>query len=81
MNGQIDGNTNISTYTNTSTNTCTFVTTNRDMYLTANQPNDKVHWFSITNSIMIVLFLTIMIAMILYRALRKDIAQYNEGMQ
>jgi len=50
-----------------------------DMYLTANQPNDKVHWFSITNSIMIVLFLTIMIAMILYRALRKDIAQYNES--
>ena len=41
-------------------------------------PNDKVHWFSITNSIMIVLFLTVMIAMILVRALRKDIAQYND---
>eukprot|EP01041_Mallomonas_annulata_P006757 gene6757-13699_t len=49
-----------------------------DTYLTANSPNDKVHWFSITNSIMIVLFLTVMIAMILIRALRKDIAQYND---
>ena len=49
-----------------------------DVYLTANSPNDKVHWFSITNSIMIVLFLTVMIAMILLRALRKDIAQYND---
>ena len=41
--------------------------------------NDKVHWFSITNSIMIVLFLTVMIAMILVRALRRDIAQYNDA--
>lgn len=49
-----------------------------DLYLTANASNDKVHWFSITNSIMIVLFLTSMIAMILIRALRKDIAKYND---
>jgi transmembrane 9 superfamily member 2/4 len=42
-----------------------------DAYLTANSPNDKVHWFSITNSIMIVLLLTVMIAMILLRNLRK----------
>jgi len=49
-----------------------------DAYLTANVSNEKVHWFSITNSIMIVLFLTVMIAMILLRALRKDIAQYND---
>ena len=49
-----------------------------DAYLDINAPNDKVHWFSITNSIMIVLFLTVMIAMILVRALRKDIAQYND---
>lgn len=49
-----------------------------DAYLNANAPNDKVHWFSITNSIMIVLFLTVMIAMILIRTLRKDIAQYND---
>eukprot|EP01039_Chlorochromonas_danica_P004568 gene4568-5008_t len=49
-----------------------------DLYLTTNSPNEKVHWFSISNSMMIVLFLTMMIAMILVRALRKDIAQYND---
>lgn len=49
-----------------------------DVYLNSNAPNEKVHWFSITNSIMIVLFLSVMIAVILLRALRKDIAQYND---
>ena len=49
-----------------------------DTYILASTTDDKVHWFSITNSIMIVLFLTVMIAMILLRALRKDIATYNE---
>jgi len=49
-----------------------------DIYLNINSPNDKVHWFSISNSIMIVLFLSIMIAIILLRALNKDIAQYND---
>lgn len=53
--------------------------TNRwDAYLTAENTNEKIHWFSITNSLMVVLFLTVMIAMILVRALRKDIAQYND---
>lgn len=42
-----------------------------DVYLNSNTPNEKVHWFSISNSIMIVLFLTVMIAIILLRALRK----------
>lgn len=49
-----------------------------DAYMAADASNDKIHWFSITNSIMVVLFLTVMIAMILIRALRKDIAQYND---
>jgi len=40
--------------------------------------DDEVHWFSIINSLMIVLFLTGMIAMILMRALNRDIAKYNE---
>lgn len=48
-----------------------------DAYIMASPTNEKVHWFSISNSIMVVLFLTVMIAMILIRALRKDIAQYN----
>ncbi|TPX40984.1 hypothetical protein SeMB42_g05790 [Synchytrium endobioticum] len=46
-----------------------------DMYLYVQDP--QVHWFSIVNSIVIVLMLTGMIAMILLRALHKDIARYN----
>lgn len=49
-----------------------------DAYILASPTNEKVHWFSITNSIFVVLFLTVIIAMILIRALRKDIAQYND---
>ncbi|KAJ3142650.1 hypothetical protein HK100_011940 [Physocladia obscura] len=37
----------------------------------------QIHWFSIVNSIVIVLMLTGMIAMILLRALHKDISRYN----
>jgi transmembrane 9 superfamily protein 2/4 len=45
-----------------------------DVYLRGN-PDDKIHWFSITNSTMIVVFLTVMVAMILVRTLNSDIAQ------
>jgi len=38
-------------------------------------PDDKIHWFSITNSIMIVFFLAGMVAMILVRALHRDISR------
>ena len=41
-------------------------------------PDDHIHWFSIINSLMIVLFLTGMVAMIMMRTLHKDIAKYNE---
>jgi transmembrane 9 superfamily protein 2/4 len=40
--------------------------------------DDEIHWFSIVNSLMIVLFLTGMIGMIVLRALYRDIAKYNE---
>ncbi|KAI9092167.1 hypothetical protein DFS34DRAFT_717897 [Phlyctochytrium arcticum] len=46
-----------------------------DHYLYTQDP--QVHWFSIINSIVIVLMLTGMIAVILLRALHKDIARYN----
>lgn len=36
-----------------------------------------MHWFSIVNSILIVLFLAFMVAMILVRALYRDISKYN----
>lgn len=48
-----------------------------DVYLKGN-PDDKIHWFSITNSTMIVVFLTVMVAMILIRTLNSDIAHYND---
>lgn len=49
-----------------------------DVYLTMNHAiPDKVHWFSIVNSMLIVLFLAFMVAMILVRALNKDINNYN----
>ncbi len=38
----------------------------------------KIHWFSILNSLMIVLFLSSMVALILLRTLRRDISRYNE---
>ncbi|CAG8625925.1 5365_t:CDS:2 [Ambispora gerdemannii] len=47
-----------------------------DSYLHVFDP--KIHWFSLVNSIVIVLFLTGMVAMILLRALHKDISRYNQ---
>lgn len=47
-----------------------------DTYLT--MTDKEVHWFSIINSLMIVLFLTGMIAIIMLRTLRRDISRYND---
>ncbi|KAI8647714.1 hypothetical protein BD408DRAFT_449141 [Parasitella parasitica] len=46
-----------------------------DGYLHVLDPS--IHWFSLINSIIIVLFLTGMISTILLRALHKDISRYN----
>mmetsp|Transcript_17897 Transcript_17897/g.26407 ORF Transcript_17897/g.26407 Transcript_17897/m.26407 type:complete len:629 (+) Transcript_17897:78-1964(+) len=48
-----------------------------DVYLKGN-PDDEIHYFSIVNSLMIVLFLTGVVAMIMLRTLHKDISTYNE---
>ena len=40
--------------------------------------DDQIHWFSIINSLMILLFLSGMVAMIMVRTLRRDISQYNQ---
>jgi hypothetical protein len=40
--------------------------------------SEPIHWFSIINSLMIVLFLTGMVAMIMLRTLHRDIAKYNQ---
>jgi transmembrane 9 superfamily protein 2/4 len=37
----------------------------------------EIHWFSIVNSVMIVLFLSGMVAMIMLRTLYRDISKYN----
>eukprot|EP00667_Euglena_gracilis_P004952 EG_transcript_4981 len=46
-----------------------------DPYLSGT--DSEIHWFSIVNSLMIVLFLTGMVAVIMMRTLRKDITRYN----
>ena len=46
-----------------------------DHYLHVFDP--KIHWFSIVNSIVIVLILASMVSMILLRALKRDISRYN----
>lgn len=49
-----------------------------DVYLSMDHAvPDKVHWFSIINSILIVFFLAVIVAMILIRSLHRDISQYN----
>lgn len=47
-----------------------------DIYMNGGDDN-QIHWFSITNSSVIVMFLTVLVAMIMVRALRKDIQRYN----
>ncbi|KAJ1897606.1 Transmembrane 9 super member 2 [Kickxella alabastrina] len=46
-----------------------------DDYLHAMDP--KIHWFSLINSLVIVVFLSAMLGLILARTLYKDIARYN----
>lgn len=48
-----------------------------DVYLIG-APDDDLHYFSIVNSLMIVLFLTGAIGTIMIRTLKKDISIYNE---
>ncbi len=48
-----------------------------DVYLYAT--DEEIHWFSIVNSMMIVLFLTSLLAMIMLRTLRRDLRRYNEA--
>jgi len=49
-----------------------------DVYLTEDDMVPaQVHWYSITNSILVVLFLSLMVVNVLIRNLRRDIAGYN----
>eukprot|EP00943_MAST-04B_sp_MAST-4B-sp1_P009445 g9445.t1 len=49
-----------------------------NIYFRDANPDNEIHWFSIINSLMIVVFLTGMVAMIMIRTLRRDISKYNE---
>ena len=46
-----------------------------DAYLKIKE--NRIHWFSIVNSLLVVLLLTGLIALVLVRTLHKDIAKYN----
>ncbi|KAG1766995.1 hypothetical protein EDD22DRAFT_1008951 [Suillus occidentalis] len=46
-----------------------------DNYLHIFDP--RIHWFSLINSIVIVVFLCVMVAMILWRTVSRDISRYN----
>ena len=49
-----------------------------DIYLTEDHlVPAQVHWYSITNSILVVLFLSLLVVSMLVRNLRRDIAAYN----
>lgn len=50
-----------------------------DVYL--QNTDAQIHWFSIINSLMIVLFLTGMVAMIMMRTLRADFRNYNAHLE
>jgi len=41
--------------------------------------DEQIHWFSIVNSLMIVLFLTGMVAMIMMRTLHRDLDRYRQA--
>lgn len=47
-------------------------------YILDSMPHSNIQWFSIMNSLVIVLFLSGMVAMIMLRTLHKDIARYNQ---
>ena len=49
-----------------------------DVYLQMQWQDDEIHWFSIVNSSVILLFLSGMVAMIMLRILRKDLYRYNQ---
>merc|ERR1712137_324649 len=49
-----------------------------DKYLDANFFQHRIHWFSIFNSFMMVIFLVGLVSMILMRTLRKDYARYSK---
>ena len=48
-----------------------------DIYLSSEVVQDNVHWFNILNAVLVVIFLTGVLAIVLARTLYKDMEQYN----
>jgi transmembrane 9 superfamily protein 2/4 len=48
-----------------------------DVYFETGSDQNEIHWFSIINALLIVLFLSGMVGMILMRSLHRDISRYN----
>ena len=48
-----------------------------DVYLKASIAESRIHWLSIVNSSLVVVLLSVVIAIILIRALKRDLARYN----
>ena len=48
-----------------------------DTYLAVSKSDEEIHWFSVINSAVVMLFLSAMVAMIVLRTLRSDITRYN----
>ncbi|KAL4808069.1 hypothetical protein BDV18DRAFT_95801 [Aspergillus unguis] len=71
-----DGDTSVAwTYSVSWRESSTPWATRWDKYLKVQYP--KIHWFSLVNAAVFVIFLIGMVSMILIRALKKDIARYN----
>ncbi|XP_043579778.1 transmembrane 9 superfamily member 2 isoform X2 [Bombus pyrosoma] len=68
----------IYTYSVTYIENSTIKWSSRWDYILESMPHTNIQWFSILNSLIIVLFLSGMVAMILLRTLHKDIARYNQ---
>ncbi|KAK6064299.1 endomembrane protein 70 [Seiridium cupressi] len=71
-----DGETKVQfTYSVYWTKSQTAWATRWDKYLHVFDP--KIHWFSLVNSAVVVVFLVVTVTSVLFRALKKDIARYN----
>eukprot|EP01063_Lacrimia_lanifica_P017722 TRINITY_DN24741_c0_g1_i1.p1 TRINITY_DN24741_c0_g1~~TRINITY_DN24741_c0_g1_i1.p1 ORF type:complete len:643 (+),score=235.85 TRINITY_DN24741_c0_g1_i1:68-1996(+) len=49
-----------------------------DAYLSSTPLESRIHWFAIINSSLVVIFLTVIIAIILLRALHRDFTRYEQ---
>lgn len=49
-----------------------------DVYLRGGENDDRIHWMSIINSLLVVVLLSAMVAMIMLRTLHKDFNRYND---